>query len=235
MTEQKVRIALVDEDREFLQIMDEYAHRAAKEKQLVCETALFSDGQDFVENYSPRYDMIFLDVEMPCMDGLAAAEEIRRRDQTACLIFVTNMVKYAVNGYEVNALDFMVKPVEYFTFYDKFCKALRYQAVRRERYIWAPDEDRNTRKIPYSEIFYMEKERNYIVYHTRSGEFRERGTFAEREEDFLGCGFAKCSSGCIVNLRHVKKMGKNTVWVNDDALPVSRQYQKPFVNELMRY
>ena len=235
MAENKVRVALVDDDPEFLQVMSGYAKKAAKESGLACEVILFADGSQFVKNYSEQFDMIFLDVEMPNMDGLNAAKEIRRMDQTACLIFVTSMAKYAINGYEVNALDFMVKPVEYFTFYDKFQKALVYQRSRRERYVWLLDEDRESIRIPYSEIYYLEKDRNYIIYHTRNGEYKERGTMGEREEDFLRCGFAKCSSGCLVNLRYVQRIGKNTAWVNDIGIPVSRQYRKIFMNELMKY
>ena len=189
--------------------------------------------------------MIFLDVEMPEMDGIKAAKEIRKIDETACLIFVTSIMKYAINVYEVNALDFMLKPVEYFTFADKFQKALAYQQTRREKYAQLIDDDKSITRIAYSEIYYLEKERNYIVYHTSNGDFRERGTIASKEEDFLKCGFAKCSSGCLVNMRHVLKTKKNTVWVangaplgvkqEEVALPISRQFQKEFVNELMKY
>lgn len=235
MAENKVRIALVDDDKEYLQKLSGYAQQAAKEKGLVCELGLFEDGSQFVENYTEQFDMIFLDVEMPQMDGLDAAKRIRRMDPSACLIFVTSMAKYAINGYEVNALDFVVKPVEYFTFYDKFNKALLYQSKRRERSLWLMDEEKETRKVSYSDIYYLEKEKNYIVYNTKCGKFRERGTMGQREEDFLRCGFAKCSSGCLVNLRHVQRIGKNTVWVNENAIPVSRQYRKTFLDELMKY
>lgn len=65
-----------------------------------------------MENYQPAFDLIFMDIEMKPLDGMKAAQQIRKTDQKTVIIFVTQMAQYAVKGYEVGALDFMVKPVD---------------------------------------------------------------------------------------------------------------------------
>lgn len=236
MPSAKVRIALVDDDRAFLEKMKGYAGQAAEEEKVDCIVETFSDSVAFLDGFSAVYDMIFLDIEMPGADGLETARRIRKVDESVSLIFVTNMAQYAINGYEVNALDFIVKPVEYYTFLDKFRKALRFQSTRREKTALMEGEDGIVR-VPFSQIYYLEKDKNknYIIYHTSMGEFRERGTIARKEGEFLSYGFGKCSSGCLVNLRHVQKIRKDTVWVAGEAIPVSRSHQKTLYAELMRY
>ena len=165
MPSAKVRIALVDDDRAFLEKMKGYAGQAAEEEKVDCIVETFSDSVAFLDGFSAVYDVIFLDIEMPGTDGLETARRIRKVDESVSLIFVTNMAQYAINGYEVNALDFIVKPVEYYTFLDKFRKALRFQSTRREKTALREGEDGIVR-VPFSEIYYLEKDKNknYIIY-----------------------------------------------------------------------
>lgn len=188
---------------------------------MTCETSVFSDGFDFLDRFNGGFDLILLDIEMPRLDGLETARRLRRIDREVCIIFMTNMARYAIQGYEVDAVDFVVKPVGYFTFLQKFKKAVRYCALHQERFLLLAQDDQLVR-VPLSGIHYLEKEKNYLVYHTEQGEFRERGTMADMEGKFSDGGFFKCTSGCLVNLRHVKKLTGDTVWVGDTALPVSR-------------
>ena len=85
----------------------------------------FSDGAQVVEPYRPGFDIIFLDIEMPTLGGMPTAERIRLLDPDVVLIFVTNMAQYAVRGYEVDALDFVLKPVNYYQFSTKLARALQ--------------------------------------------------------------------------------------------------------------
>ena len=81
--------------------------------------AAVEDGAVIAEHYEPGYDIIFMDVEMPGLDGFGAAEKIRAVDADAVLVFVTNMAQYAIKGYEVDALDYVLKPVNYYQFCTK--------------------------------------------------------------------------------------------------------------------
>ena len=229
-----LHIAIVDDDHKFLNLLEEYGIKAAKQNHIGYKIDIFDDSRKFVTNYQCGYDILFLDIEMPEVNGFQVAKQIRELDDTVCIIFVTNMAQYAIIGYEVNALDFMIKPFDFFTFQDKFLKAVRYCETKREKEITLQQEDSFVR-VKFSQIFYLEKEKNYIVYHTSLGTFRKRGTMATEESNFTGFCFGKISSGCLVNLRHVQKASKNLVWIAETCLPISRNQHTPFMNQLMRY
>jgi DNA-binding LytR/AlgR family response regulator len=234
MEEAVFSAAVVDDDAGFRKKLKHFLQRIGEEETLSCRIDEYESGLDFLSDAKTGYQLIFLDVEMPHMDGIETARRLRKKDPIVGIIFVTNMAQYAINGYEVNAIDYIVKPVEYFTFAYKFKKALRFCETRREQEVILVQETGVVR-ILYSTIRYLTKDKNYIVYHTTSGDYLERGTMAEKKEVFLANGFAECSSGCVVNLRYVTRMEYEQVWVGEEVLSVSRSKRKSFSDSLLRY
>ena len=121
-----MKIAIVDDDKDFIQKMREYIARWQTENNTPCTVQSFTNAVNFLEPYSADWDIVFLDIEMPLMNGLEAAKKLRKTDKSACLIFVTSMAQYAINGYEVDALDYVIKPVSYTLFCDKMQRAINY-------------------------------------------------------------------------------------------------------------
>ena len=229
-----LRIAMLDDNAEDIKLLQGYLARYQNEKHIRMQVISYTGSLDFIEEYGAGYDVVFLDVEMPGMDGMEVAREIRQRDEAVGIIFITNMAQYAIRGYEVNAIDFMVKPVGYFNFADKFSKAIHFAEKRTERKILLSGEDGIVR-LSVSDIRYIEKEKNYLIYHTGKGDFRTRGTMQETKEKLGKSSFSECTAGCLVNLQYVERMGRDTIILNRTELPVSRRLKKEFTRDFIDY
>lgn len=102
-----IRIGLVDDDLEHLRLMRDYLARYEREEGAAFQIEEYHNGLNFTEDYDGQLDIVFLDIEMPHMDGMTAARKIRERDASLAIIFLTNLAQYAIHGYEVNAIDFI--------------------------------------------------------------------------------------------------------------------------------
>lgn len=229
-----IRIGLIDDDPNHLSLLRTFLLKYEQEKQIRFSVQEYQNGLNFVEDYDGTLDVVFLDIEMPHMDGMTAARTIRERDSSLGIVFVTNMAQYAIHGYEVNAIDFIVKPVSYYVFADKLEKAIRFAQLHSEEDFVIQTDDAIVR-ITSSKILYIEKDKNYLIFHTQMGTYRARGTMIAMEERFQKSGFSKCISGCLINLKYVTRLTKDTVWVGDTQLPVSRQRRKEFKEDFMKY
>ena len=106
-----LRIATVEDDANDLEALRTHLSRYEKENGLKFQVTEFRDGEDIVTDYSADYDLILMDIEMAFLNGMKAAEKIRELDKDVIIIFITNMPQYAIQGYKVNALDYMLKPI----------------------------------------------------------------------------------------------------------------------------
>ena len=108
-----IRVAIVEDEAAVRDQLMGYVQRYMRQYNAQIEVTMFTDGVEILEGYRPVYDIIFLDVEMQHLDGMETASRIRALDSDVLLIFITNMAQYAIKGYEVDALDYVLKPVSY--------------------------------------------------------------------------------------------------------------------------
>ena len=228
--EAMLKIAIVEDDKFCSEQISDYVKRFSEENQTPVQVTLYHDGMDIADGYKPIYDLIFLDIEMPLLDGMTAAERIRELDPEVLLIFITNLAQYAIRGYSVNALDYILKPVKYAAFAMKLQKARRILEKRESRSLLL-SADGVSRKVPVSAIRYVEVLNHQLVYHTEEGDFREFKSLRQLESE-LGEGFARCNHCYLVNLRYVDGVKDDDVLIGTEKLKISRTRKQRFMRTL---
>ena len=229
-----IRVAIVEDDAEVQGVLQEYVRRYTRQYGTEFEVTVFADGVDILEDYRAVYDIIFLDVEMKHLDGMTTAERIRQMDADVILIFITNMAQYAIRGYSVGALDYVLKPVPYFAFSQQLLKAVDRLEKRAKRYLTVPVEG-GLRRLDTASIYYLESEGHRVHFYTDEGDFSAPGALKAFEEKLADCPFARCNSGYLVNLAQVRELRQRTVQVGPCELQVSRPKRKGFLAALTDY
>ena len=229
-----IRIAIVEDDAAVSGLLQEYVQRHTRQYGTEFEVTVFADGMDILDDYRPVYDIIFLDVEMKHLDGMTTAERIRQTDAEVILIFITNMAQYAIRGYSVGALDYVLKPVPYFAFSQQLMKAVTRLEKRAKHYLAVPVEG-GLRRLDTAGIYYLESEGHRVHFYTDEGDFSAPGSLKTFEEKLAFRPFARCNSGYLVNLVHVRGVQQNTVEVGPYELQVSRPKRKSFLAALTDY
>lgn len=229
-----IRIAVVEDDSAYRKTLEEYLNQYEKESGTKLRVKFFQDGEDIVEDYSGDYDIILMDIEMQFMDGMTAAEKIRKLDEEVVLIFITNMPGYATSGYKVEALDYVLKPLSYFAFSQRIARAISRMEKRTRRYVMIPMKG-GMRKMDISRIYYIEVFDHDLIYHTLDGTLQTKGALKDVEQSLEGHGFFRCSKGYLVNLEHVEGIQDNDAIVAGENIRISRTLKKSFLNSLNDY
>ena len=194
-----------------------------------------SSALEFAEKH-PRADLIFMDIDMPGMNGMEAAELLRKRDEETPLVFVTNLAQYAVRGYTVDALDFIVKPVTYADFAPRMARAIK--AMKRNAGATVSiNTPEGLRVVAVSSIAYVDILRHDLYYHLASKEepLRIRGSIKQAASE-LGCNFVKLSSSCLANMAQIRLVRQNSVVMSTgDELFFSRACRKTALETIAGY
>lgn len=229
-----LKIAIVDDEQVYIDQIQEYIGQYGQEKNREIQTEAFSDGDGLLADYSRRFDIILLDIEMDEMNGMDVAREIRKTDQNVVLVFITNMAQYAINGYEVGALDYVLKPINYYTFSVRLERAISRVKKRQpdEILLNLPD---GIKRVRVDRIHYVEVQNRMLHYHTEDGVFVVRGTLQGARELLRESHFMRCNHWYLVNLLYVSEIRKNIVIVAGDELEISRRNKTAFLSALTDY
>ena len=230
-----IRIAIVEDDKACIKQFCSYLEMYKKENNVSFEITIFTDGAKLTSDYKPLYDILLMDIEMPKMDGMTAAQLIRKSDSYVTIIFITNMAQYAIKGYEVDALDYVLKPVSYFAFSMKLTKALRSIKHSKPISILIQNQE-GLRKVESDEIIYIEIVDHWLHIHTLDGVFKMLGSLKDMESQLEKQHFVRCNRCYLVNLKHVKYVKADYVILRGELkLQISRPRKKEFQKELMNY
>ncbi|MBO4863281.1 MAG: response regulator transcription factor [Eubacterium sp.] len=230
-----MRIAVCDDEEKFRVQARDMIDSLAGSMDVVVDA--YSDGRKLLEAFDRKpYDILFLDIEMPAMDGITLAKKLRERSENIYIVFLTGHVEYALEGYEVNALRYLTKPIKE----DKLREVLRFvmdkNVSKRQLMI---KEDGEELLINVTDIIYMEAQNQYVMIYTTEGEHLIRYNISDFEEQLASDGFFRCHRGYLISLAKVKKLVKGDVIMEtpdgEASVPVSRSNVKPLKEALYSY
>lgn len=230
-----INIVIVEDDINNVKEITEFLYKYQETAGETFKIFTFSDGAQIVESYRCQYDIILMDIELPLMDGMTAAEQIRKVDTKVIIMFITNMAQYAIRGYSVDALDYLLKPVSYFAFSERLKRAIGRMKRRETQYVTI-----NTKgavfKVQVEDIYWIESQGHRVTYHTLQGEYDSTITSMKKlEEELEPYYFFRCNNCYIVNLAHVIGMDGQYVVLDTGRIEVSRARRGNFKKALTEY
>ena len=229
-----ITIALVDDDdadaRVTASMIDRYFDGDASRYAVT----RFADGDSLLRDYKASFDLMFLDVEMPGTDGVTVARRLRVVDDQTVLVFTTKMAQYAVEGYDVDAIGYLLKPLNYYAFSIKMRKAE--DIVARRRSVTVPlTVGSETVFVPSADIRYVEVLDHALLYHTGEGIRKVWASLKDAAETLEPVGFVPVSRYCLVNLEWVRAGHGDDVDVDGERVRVSRSRRKSLMQALAAY
>lgn len=229
-----IRIAVVEDEETCIRQIEEYLVEYQNTSGEELEWTLYRDGDQITKEFRAQFDLIFMDIQMKFIDGMKAAEEIRCFDLEVAIVFITNMAQYAVKGYEVGALDYIVKPISYPVFCQKLEKVIARIRRRKDSFLMLPVKSGILRQNT-ADIYYVESSGHYLIYHTADGEKKVNQTMKAAEELLADKHFFKINKSYLLNLKHVDGIRDKCAVVKGEKLMVSRPKMSAFMQELTMY
>lgn len=232
-----LRIGVVEDEQESMDILLKYLNDFKVENNIPLSISTFKCPNEFLMS-EEIFDLLFLDIEMPGMTGLDLARKIRKDNESVAIIFVTYMAQYAIKGYEVDALDYIVKPVTYFDFALKMNKILKKVKINTDKVI-SIKSNGETYLLPYNDIYYIEVSGHLLTYYTKKGALPVRSPLKKVEADFLANDFAKCNNYCLVNMKYITNVKGYDAFIQDKnykaIVAISHPKKTIFVNTLNNF
>lgn len=228
------RIAIIDDEEKIRKELTEFLARFQEETGEQFLISEFRLAEMFLTNYCPDYDMVFMDIDLPGMNGMEAARRLRELDEQVVLIFITNFAQYAIQGYGVSAKDYIVKPLSYDRFRKKLARAIRLVPKADRPTLLIRTED-GTVTVDIDDVTYAEVQQHHMYYHTSRAIYRVRGSLKQAVQEMNDPQFFICNKSCLVNLAYVERVTDSTVTVCGTELSVSRPKKKAFMDALAAY
>lgn len=232
---QKINIVICDDDPGCASLLREQLERLCREYEAEPRFRVFTDGLELAEKWPGGTDILFLDVEMPLMDGIEAGKEIRKLDAQVTILFTTLHEKYAVHGYEVNAYRYLLKPIEYEALRSALSGRLPMILSDKRQKLYVKCEE-GVRCIAPAEILYVETvQSHHVRIHTRREALKASRNLNEIEQMLSDSRFFKCHTSYLVNLDFIERFDRFSVVMPGGAvIPVSKYRKRELMEAAAR-
>jgi DNA-binding LytR/AlgR family response regulator len=229
-----VHVAIVEDSAFDQKILVDCLKEYESETGTKMQITVYSSGEKLVEHYPKQLDILFMDIMMGEMDGLRTARLVRRQDEKVILIFVTSMIQYAIQGYGVDAMDFVVKPVSYTGIKIRMDRALYKLQQAAPIHLEIVNAD-GIYQVNANDICYLETFNHKVIVHTKDQVIPANASLRSFEKALEKLPFFRCHTSFLVNLQYVDKIQGNNIWINGQLLSISRYRRKEFLEAWSTY
>ncbi len=230
-----VHIAIVEDETSAARMLQSTLDTYARENGVNFQTKRFADAVSFLTDYKKGYDIVFMDIELPGLNGMDAAFKLREFDKQIIIIFVTNMAQYAVRGYEVDALYYIIKPINYQNTAYKLKRALSILSANSDAEIVLPQANGLVR-LSSQALMYVEINSHKLFYHAEDKTYIAYGSLSEVEKNLRPHHFYRCNSCYLVNARYIASItGFVVTLLNGEQLQISHPKKKQFMLDIANW
>ena len=218
----KLKIAIIDDETSQLKTLSSSVLSWAKENGNTCEISTFTSAEAFWFAYGcdKLFDILLLDVEMTGQNGIDLAKQLRKNGDKSEIIFITSHFEFYAEGYEVDALHYLVKPVDHGKLYSVLTKSTEKLSVEPPYVIIRCDGV--TEKIYENDILYIESLLHYVSIQTNEREYRIKENLSDFSER-LSEDFYRVHRSYYVSLKHITRISRTSVTLdNGQEIPLSR-------------
>ncbi|MEG1312676.1 MAG: LytTR family DNA-binding domain-containing protein, partial [Romboutsia sp.] len=218
---QLIKIAICEDEKEQQELLKAYIDQIFEGLSIKYKLELFNSGEELLESYPKDIDVLLLDIQMGQINGIETARKIRTIDDKVEIIFITSLIEYALEGYEVRAYRYLIKPVKYENLKENIINCIKEVDIKN-KYIMVKEQG-NQIKLDINEITYVEVQKETITIHTLNKVYKTKGTMSNIEKEIDCSRFFRCHKSFLVNLEHIKSIKQYVVILeNSEEVPVSR-------------
>ena len=230
-------VAIVDDERSARESLFSFLDKFSKGENMTFGIQEFGNGADFLSACAKqKFDVIFLDIDMPGINGIETGEKLRIFNKTSIIIFVTNLAQYAIKGYAIHAYDYIVKPLNYEAFYLKMKELTPLLNNLGKHTLVLSISSLKKVVITMENILYIESSSHDIYYHMEDKTvYRIYGTLGKPEKNLPKKMFVRCNSCYLINLSQVSSIKGDDVVIGDERLKISRLKKKAFLRAFEDY
>lgn len=228
-----LQIAIVDDEQRERERLKQYVERYFLERNQEAAVSLYDDGAALLRAGTKTLDLLFLDIQMKQVDGLSAARQIRMADEDVQIVFITNMAQYAIDGYSVSALDFLVKPVNEERTARVLDKARKRLADQKPKTVSLRNSE-GLFVVDTREILYIETDGRHLLLHTATAKMSCYETLQGLKEKLPG-HFFRCHNAYLVNLQKVERVMGSDIVVGGRNVPLSKHRRREFMQAMARF
>ena len=216
-----ISIAICEDEEDQQELLKAHIKQIFKGLSVEYSLDVYNSGEELIENYSKDIDIVLLDIPLIEINGMDTARKIRLIDNKVEIIFITSLIEYALEGYEVRAYRYLIKPVKYDDLKEYIINCIKEIDINN-KYIIVKEQG-NQMKLDINEITYVEVQKETITIHTFNKVYKINGTMNNIEKEIDCCRFFRCHKSFLVNLDHVKSIKQYiAILENSEEVPISR-------------